>query len=67
MENIWGIKISRISLPDEKLTQNEWFQRLKVSSRYVDNRPIHNAISINNQYNFSKIKNKQNDTTNAGA
>ena len=67
MENIWGIKVSRIYLPEEKLTQNEWFKRLKVSSRYEDKRLIHNAISLNNQYNFSKIKNKQNDTRNTGA
>jgi hypothetical protein len=67
MENIWGIKISRIAIPDEKLTQNEWFKQLKVSSRYKDNTPIHNAISLNNQYNFSKIKNRQNESTNHGA
>lgn len=67
MENIWGIKISRIVLPEEKLTQNEWFKQLKVSSRYYDNEPIHNAISLNNQYNFSKIKNRQNESTNNGA
>jgi len=67
MENIWGIKISRIALPKEKLTQNEWFKQLKVSSRYKDNTPIHNAISLNNQYNFSKIKNRQNESTNYGA
>jgi len=35
MENIWGIKISRIALPKEKLTQNEWFKQLKVSSRNI--------------------------------
>jgi hypothetical protein len=67
MENIWGIKISRIALPEEKLTQNEWFKHLKVSSRYRDNEPIHNAISLNNQYNFSKFKNRQNESTNNGA
>ena len=67
MENIWGIKVSRIYLPEEKLTQNEWFQMFKVSSRYTDNKPVHNAISLNNQYNFSKIKNKQNDTRITGA
>lgn len=67
MENIWGIKVSRIYLPEEKLTENEWFKRLKVSSRYEDKGLIHNAISLNNQYNFSKIKNKQNDTRNTGA
>lgn len=67
MENIWGIKVSRIALPEQKLTQNEWFNRFKVSSRYTDRTLIYNAISINNQYNFSKIKNQQNDATNAGA
>jgi hypothetical protein len=59
MENIWGIKISRIALPKEKLSESEWFKQLKVSTRYNNNEPIHNAISLNNQYNFSKIKNKQ--------
>jgi hypothetical protein len=67
MENIWGIKISKIALPDEKLTYNEWSIQLKVSTRYIDNKPIHNAISLNNQYNFSKIKNRQNESTNTGA
>jgi len=59
MENIWGIKTSRIALPKEKLSLQEWFKQLKVSSRYNNNELIHNAISLNNQYNFSKIKNKQ--------
>jgi len=59
MENIWGIKTSRIALPEEKLSLQEWFKQLKVSSRYNNNELIHNAISLNNQYNFSKIKNKQ--------
>jgi hypothetical protein len=67
MENIWGIKVSRIALPNEKLSENEWFARLKVSSRYEDKMLIYNAISLNNQYNFSKFKNKQNESTNAGA
>jgi hypothetical protein len=67
MENIWGIKISRVALPEQKLTYNEWSKALKVSSRYNDNKPIHNAISLNNQYNFSKIKNRQNESTNRGA
>lgn len=67
MENIWGIKVSRIALPNEKLSENEWFARLKVSSRYEDKRLIYNAISLNNQYNFSKFKNKQNESTNTGA
>ena len=59
MQNIWGIKVSRISLPSEKLSFN-------VSSNYRSN-TNHNAHFLNSQYNFSKIKNKQNDTTNAGA
>jgi len=67
MENKWGIKLSRIAFPDERLDFNEWVKRLNVSSRYCDNKLIHNAICINNQYNFSKLKNKQNEPTNAGA
>lgn len=67
MENKWGIKISRVALPIEKLSENEWFAQLKVSSRYINRQPIHNAISINSQYNFSKIKNKDYESTNAGA
>ena len=64
---MWGIKVSRIALPKEKLTESEWFQQIKASSRYTDKTPVYNAIAINNQYNFSLIKNKQNDTTNTGA
>lgn len=67
MENIWGIKISRIALPEERLNYNEWVNQLKVSSQYQDKKLIYNAISINNQYNFSKFKNKQNEPTNTGA
>lgn len=67
MENKFGIKISRIAFPDERLDFNEWVKRLNVSSRYCDNKLIHNAISINNQYNFSKLKNKTNEPKNAGA
>jgi hypothetical protein len=67
MENQWGIKLSRIAFPDERLNFNEWVQRLNVSSRYCDNKLIHNSISLNNQYNFSKLKNKQNEPTNTGA
>lgn len=67
MENKFGIKISRIAFPDERLDFNEWVKRLNVSSRYCDNKLIHNAISINNQYNFSKIKNKTNEPTITGA
>lgn len=59
MENIWGIKTSRIALPKERLTENEWFKKLKVSSRYNNKQAIYNAISLNNQYNFSLLKNKQ--------
>ena len=66
MQNIWGIKVSRISLPSEKLSYNDWVKALNVSSNY---RSIttDNANFLNSQYNFSLIKNKQNDTTNAGA
>ena len=67
MENQFGIKISRIAFPDEKLDFNEWVKRLKVSSQYCDKKLIHNAMSLNNQYNFSKIKNKYYEPTNTGA
>ena len=63
MENIWGIKISRIALPEEKLTQNEWFKQLNVSCRYVDSKQIQSAITLNNQYNFSKLKQKNESKT----
>ena len=56
MENIWGIKISRIALPEEKLSLQEWFKTLGVSSLYQDKELIYNATSLNNQYNFSKLK-----------
>ena len=56
MENIWGIKISRIALPEEKLSLQEWFQKLGVSSLYQDKELIYNATTLNNQYNFSKLK-----------
>lgn len=59
MENTWGIKISKIALPEEKLSEQEWFQKLGVSSLYQDKELIYNATTLNNQYNFSKIKNKQ--------
>jgi len=65
MENNWGIKISRIALPDKKLTEQEWFNKLKVSSNYRSN-TTDNSYSLNNQYNFSKLKNK-NESTNPGA
>lgn len=66
MENIWGIKISRIALPEQNLTYNEWSKQLKVSSNYRSN-TNDNSNFLNQQYNFSKIKNKQNESTNAGA
>jgi len=56
MENIWGIKISKITLPEEKLSEQEWFQKLGVSSLYQDKELIYNATTLNNQYNFSKLK-----------
>jgi len=66
MENIWGIKISRIALPEERLSYNEWMNELKVSSNYRKN-INDNADFLNNQYNFSLIKNRQNESTNNGA
>jgi len=66
MENIWGIKISRIALPEERLSYNEWVNKLKVSSNYHRNNND-NADFLNNQYNFSLIKNRQNESTNNGA
>jgi hypothetical protein len=66
MENIWGIKISRIALPEERLSYNEWMNELKVSSNYRKN-TNDNADFLNNQYNFSLIKNRQNESTNNGA
>jgi F0F1-type ATP synthase gamma subunit len=66
MENIWGIKTSRIALPEEKLSYNEWVNELKVSSNYRSN-ATDNADFLNNQYNFSLIKNRQNESTNNGA
>jgi hypothetical protein len=56
MENIWGIKISRIALPEQKITEQQWFKILGVSSLYQDKELIYNAQSLNNQYNFSKLK-----------
>jgi hypothetical protein len=65
MENQWGIKISRIALPEKKPTFNQWVKMLNVSSNYKgDNNYYH---SLNNDYDFSKIKNKQYEPTNAGA
>jgi hypothetical protein len=58
MENIWGIKVSRIALPEKKLTEQEWFNKLKVSSNFRSN-TTDNSYSLNNQYNFSKLKNKK--------
>lgn len=40
MENMWGIKISRISIPEEKLTFNEWVRQFNVSSTYEDRTEI---------------------------
>jgi hypothetical protein len=66
MENIWGIKVSRIALPEHKLSFNEWVKALNVSSNYrISNN--NKAFFLNRDYNFSRIKNKQYDTTNAGA
>ena len=67
MENKFGIKISRIAFPDERLDFNEWVKMFNVSSQYNDRKLIHNALSINNQYNFSKIKNRNYEPTNTGA
>jgi len=65
MENNWGIKISRIALPKEKLSFNQWVKMLNVSSNYKNNNAYYHLL--NNDYDFSKIKNKQNEPTNAGA
>jgi hypothetical protein len=56
MENKWGIKISRIALPEEKLSYEEWVNMLNVSSNYKTNKELNH--SLNKFYNFSKIKNK---------
>jgi len=66
MENIWGIKTSRIALPDKKLTEQEWFNKFKVSSNYSSN-ITDNSYNLNNQYNFSKLKTNKNESTNTGA
>lgn len=65
MENIWGIKVSRIALPNKKLTEQEWVNKFKVSSnyRYNDN----DSYRLNSQYNFSKLKTNKNEPTNTGA
>jgi len=65
MENQWGIKISRISIPEEKPSFNQWVKMLNVSTNYIDNSNFNHSLNIN--YNFSKIKNKTNESTNAGA
>lgn len=67
MVNKFGINISRIALPDEKIGFNEWVKMFKVSSQYSDRNLIYNASSINNQYNFSKIKNRNYESKNTGA
>jgi hypothetical protein len=64
MENIWGIKVSRIALPNKKLTEQEWVNKFKVSSNYRYNN--NDSYRFNNQYDFSKLKNK-NESTNTGA
>jgi len=65
MENKWGIKISRIALPKQKPSFNQWVKMLNVSSNYNDNSKFNH--SLNTQYNFSKLKNKTNEPTNTGA
>ena len=65
MENQWGIKISRISIPEEKPSFNQWVKMLNVSSNYIDNSNFNHSLNI--KYNFSKIKNKTNESTNTGA
>jgi len=65
MENQWGIKISRISLPEQKPSFNQWVRMFNVSSNYKDNSNYNHSLNIN--YNFSKIKNKTNESTNTGA
>jgi hypothetical protein len=65
MENQWGIKISRISIPKQKPSFNQWVRMFNVSSNYKDNSNFNHSLNIN--YNFSKIKNKQNEPTNTGA
>jgi hypothetical protein len=65
MENKWGIKISRIALPEEKLSYEEWVKMLNVSTNYKTNKELNH--SYNKFYNFSKIKNKTNESTNTGA
>jgi hypothetical protein len=65
MENQWGIKISRIALPEEKLSYEEWVNMLNVSSNYKTNKELYH--NLNKFYNFSKIKNKTNESTNTGA
>jgi hypothetical protein len=65
MENQWGIKISRISLPEQKPSFNQWVRMFNVSSNYKINNGLYHSLNIN--YNFSKIKNKTNEPTNTGA
>jgi hypothetical protein len=65
MENKWGIKISRIALPKEKPSFNQWVRMLNVSSNYKANNDYNH--NLNNNYNFSKLKNKDYEPTNAGA
>jgi hypothetical protein len=65
MENTWGIKISRIALPEQRPSFNEWVKMLNVSSNYKLNNNFYHAL--NSDYDFSKIKNKQYEPTNTGA
>lgn len=65
MENIWGIKVSRIALPKQKLTEQEWVNKYKVSSNYRYNN--NDSYRFNSQYDFSKLKTNKNESTNTGA
>ena len=52
-----------ISIPEEKLTFNEWVRQFNVSSFYEDRTEILSKSCINNQYNFSKLKQKNESKT----
>ena len=45
MENKWGIKISRIALPEQKPSFNQWVRMLYVTSNYKDNSKFHHYIN----------------------
>ena len=66
MENIFGIKISRIAFPDERLSYDEWARELNVSRQYL-NTIDDNAIFLNKQYDFSKLKQNKNESTDRSA